>query len=67
MNRLVRRAILGWQAWRSRRQLHRAYPELAQIQKRREACRKAHKRGVSSLEKQAREIVHAALAGRKVQ
>lgn len=67
MTRIIRRAILGWQAWRSRRQLHRAYPELAEIQKRREEYRKAHKRGVSSLNRQAREIVHAALAGRKVQ
>jgi hypothetical protein len=62
-NRLARRAILEWQNWLSRRRLHAAYPELAEIAKRRNECRKSHKRGAAALDRQARELMSAALRG----
>lgn len=63
MNRIIRKAILEWQNWRSRRRLHAAYPELAEIAKRRAECRRAHKRGVSALDRRARDLMMDALRG----
>lgn len=64
MNRIIRRALMGWQAWREKRRLFRAIPDLAEIDRQREAYRKAHKRGVSTLDRRAQSIMHAALRGR---
>lgn len=63
MSRLIRKAILGWQNYRSRRRMYRAYPELQEIAKRRTECRKSHKRGAAALDRQARDLMTDALRG----
>lgn len=64
MNRLIRRAIFGWQAWRSRQRLIRAYPVLSELDRQLAEYRKAHKRGSARIIKAKQEAVHAALRGR---
>ena len=62
--RLIRRALWGWQAWKMRRELERAMPELRDLRQRREQCRKQHKCGSAEIERKQRARINAALAGR---
>src|SRR5690606_31050993 len=61
---LSRRAIIAWANWRSKRAMHRAYPELAVLDVRERKCRKQHKRGSAAIIRAKREIVHADLAAK---
>ena len=65
LHRLIRRAVWQWEAWRSRKRLHRELPALADLDRRRAACRRSHKRGAAALERQARQIMTAALTGQQ--
>jgi hypothetical protein len=63
MNRLIRKAIHEWQNWLSRRRMYRAYPELQEIARKRQECRSKHRKGAASLDRQARDLMCAALKG----
>lgn len=63
-HRLSRRAINAWCNWRSRKAMHREYPELAELDRRQKECRKSHKRGSAAIIRAKREIVHADLAAK---
>ena len=60
--RLIRHALTSWSNYRSRRAMHRAYPELAVLDVRERKCHKQHKRGSAAIIRAKREIVHADLA-----
>lgn len=63
MNRLIRRTIMAWQAWRARQQLARAYPVLQDLDRQLAEYRKAHKRGSARIIRAKQAAVHAALRG----
>lgn len=66
MNLLIRRAIMAWEAWRSKRHLHSAYPALRDLDRMQAEYRRTHKRGSARIIKAKRDAIHAALAGKAV-
>ena len=60
MKALIRRTILGWQAWRARKKLEQAIPELRQAHEQIARCKKAHTKGA----KQAYALAFAATTAR---
>lgn len=58
----LRSIIIAWQNWRATRAMHRAYPELRELDRRQRECAKAHKRGAAAIIRAKREIVTAHLA-----
>lgn len=66
MNKLIRRAILSWQNWRSRQRIRRAYPVLRDLDRQLAKYRRSHKRGSARIIKAKRDAIHAALAGKAV-
>ena len=66
MNKLIRRAILSWQSWRSRQRIHSAYPVLRDLDRQLAEHRRSHKRGSARIIKAKRDAIHAALAGKAV-
>ncbi|MDR7032391.1 hypothetical protein [Mesorhizobium sp. BE184] len=61
----IRRTVTKWLLWRAHKAIRREFPDLVEIDRQREARRKAHKKGVADLDRRARSIIHAGLAGRK--
>ena len=62
MNRLIRKAINGWIAWRNRKRLHRAIPVLAELDRQQAECRRSHKRGAARIIKARKQAICDALA-----
>ncbi|MFP1634119.1 hypothetical protein ACLB6G_20510 [Zhengella sp. ZM62] len=54
MNRLIRRALLGWQAWKTRKVLDRAVPELRDARETIAAARAKHGKGARQAMSRAR-------------
>ncbi|MQB09572.1 hypothetical protein DXT96_06845 [Agrobacterium sp. ICMP 6402] len=65
MNRLIRRAILNWLAWKSRRKLCRKYPWQSDIDAKIDQAKRSHgKTGrVRDLERRKRDMMTRALGG----
>lgn len=61
--RALRRVILSWQVWRSKRAIYRAYPEIRYFDDAIAQARKQH-RTVKHLEAARRDSMTAALRGR---
>ncbi len=61
---LIRRSVVQWGLWRSHRETRRAIPILRELDRRRQECRRFHKRGVKAIDKEARLVMTRALAGR---
>ncbi len=66
MNKLIRRAIMAWEAWRSKCHLHSAYPVLRDLDRQLAEYRRSHKRGSARIIKAKQSAIHAALAGKAV-
>lgn len=63
----IRRVLNSWTAWRNRKQLHRAIPLIADLDRQEAEYRRAHKRGSARIIKAKKQAVCAALAGRRVE
>jgi hypothetical protein len=59
----IRKVVLIWQNWLSRRRMYRAYPELQEIARKRQECRSKHRKGAAAFDRQARDLMTAALKG----
>lgn len=61
MNTIIRRAIIAWELWRSKRKLHRAIPALSELDRQLAEYRKSHKRGSARIIKAKQAAIHAAM------
>lgn len=62
MNRLIRRALLAWQSWQTRRRLYRAMPHLRSLDQAEQEARKKHGR-VNDIRRRKAEFMTQALRG----
>lgn len=62
MKRLIRKALLGWEAWKRKRRLHRQYPWLAELDRQEAEATRRHVK-VSDIRKARRDAVTDALRG----
>lgn len=67
MNRLIRRAIHHWLAWKSRRNLAREYPWMSGIDAKIDQAKRSHGKtgSVRKLEREKRDMMTRALGGQR--
>ncbi|NNU70400.1 hypothetical protein G9X67_34685 [Rhizobium sp. WYCCWR 11152] len=63
VSRLIKRAITGWQSWRSKRRLYRELPALAYFDEAEKAARRSHGK-IRDIRKAREAFMRDALAGR---
>jgi hypothetical protein len=63
LRNLARHAINQWLNWRARRAIHRAYPDIADLDRKHRPVIKSHRRGSSELYRRKREVMNRALGG----
>lgn len=61
MNRLIRRAILAWENWKSRKAIHRVLPAIRDLDRLEASYRAQHKRGSARIAKAKKNVLHASL------
>ncbi|MFA7256957.1 MAG: hypothetical protein WC047_05225 [Kiritimatiellales bacterium] len=62
----LRRVLNTWIAWRNAKQIRKAIPAIAELDRQEAEYRRAHKRGSARIIKARKQAVCAALAGRRV-
>jgi hypothetical protein len=67
LSTLIRRTIIQWQNWRSRKAMRRAVPILKALSEKQAIYRKGHKAGSARITRERIKAVNAVLAGRPAQ
>ncbi|TIN80748.1 hypothetical protein [Mesorhizobium sp.] len=63
---LIRRTIVQWALWRQHRETRRAMPALRELDRLEALYRRQHRRGSAKIVRAKRDVMTAALAGKRV-